>query len=160
MADKKKFYVVWQGHNPGIYDNWDKCQQQIKNYPNAKYKSFGSREEADIAFGGNFAEHIQFKSPTKPGTASSSTREPQLSPLVQASSGIASVWTPHAPVTPACWNTKAWTPAPRRRYFTKNTRSARTISASSSPSFMRWPCSTGRARTHPSTRTPALLWAG
>ncbi len=69
MADKKKFYVVWQGHNPGIYDNWDKCQQQIKNYPNAKYKSFGSREEADIAFGGNYAEHIQFKAPSKPGTS-------------------------------------------------------------------------------------------
>lgn len=80
MADKKKFYVVWQGHNPGIYDNWDKCQQQIKNYPNAKYKSFGSREEADIAFGGNFAEHIQFKSPTKPGTASSSTKGTSTKP--------------------------------------------------------------------------------
>lgn len=74
MADKKKFYVVWQGHNPGIYDNWDKCQQQIKNYPNAKYKSFGSREEADIAFGGNYAEHIQFKAPTKPGSAPSNPR--------------------------------------------------------------------------------------
>ncbi|MCC6723531.1 MAG: ribonuclease H family protein [Saprospiraceae bacterium] len=67
MADKKKYYVVWQGHNPGIYDSWDKCQQQIKNYPNAKYKSFGSREEADIAFGGNYAQHIQFKAPSKPG---------------------------------------------------------------------------------------------
>ena len=69
MADKKKYYVVWQGVNPGVYDNWDKCQQQIKGYPQAKYKSFGSREEAEAAYNGNFAQHIQFKSPTRPGTS-------------------------------------------------------------------------------------------
>lgn len=70
MADKKKYYVVWQGVTPGVYDSWDKCQQQIKGYPQAKYKSFGSREEAEAAYGGNFAQHIQFKSPTRPGTGS------------------------------------------------------------------------------------------
>ncbi len=72
MADKKKYYVVWQGVNPGVYDSWDKCQQQIKGYPQAKYKSFGSREEAEAAYGGNFAQHIQFKSPSRPGTSSNS----------------------------------------------------------------------------------------
>ena len=70
MADKKKYYVVWQGVTPGVYDSWDKCQQQIKGYPQAKYKSFGSREEAEAAYDGNFAQHIQFKSPTRPGTGS------------------------------------------------------------------------------------------
>ncbi|MBI5914394.1 MAG: ribonuclease H family protein [Bacteroidetes bacterium] len=65
MSEKKKFYVVWQGMNPGVYDSWDQCQLQIKGYPQAKYKSFGSREEAEAAFQGNFSQHIQFKSPTK-----------------------------------------------------------------------------------------------
>ena len=87
MADKKKYYVVWQGVNPGVYDSWDKCQQQIKGYPQAKYKSFGSREEAEAAYGGNFAQHIQFKSPTRPGAGSpkSAIRNPQ-------SIGTASAW--------------------------------------------------------------------
>ncbi len=47
---KKKYYVVWVGQKPGIYENWDDCRQQIKNYPNAKYKSFENSEEAVKAF--------------------------------------------------------------------------------------------------------------
>lgn len=49
MEKKKKYYVVWEGHLPGIYDDWGKCQQQIKGYPNAKFKSFSSRELASLA---------------------------------------------------------------------------------------------------------------
>jgi ribonuclease HI len=47
---KKKFYVVWKGQNPGVYDNWTDCQLQIKGYPGAVYKSFGSRAEAEAAY--------------------------------------------------------------------------------------------------------------
>lgn len=61
---KQKYYVVWQGHEPGIYDNWTKCQLQIKNYPGAKYKSFGSRAEAEAAFSGNYEDVIQRKQKT------------------------------------------------------------------------------------------------
>ena len=61
MAKKKqKYYVVWQGNNPGIYDNWTSCQQQINGYPNAMYKSFKSRAEAEAAFHGNVSEHVDF----------------------------------------------------------------------------------------------------
>ncbi len=67
MAKKKKFYVVWEGHEPGIYNSWTECQQQIKGYPNAKYKAFGSREEAEAAFHGNYFEFMGGgKSSTKP----------------------------------------------------------------------------------------------
>lgn len=45
-----KFYVVWAGHNPGVYDNWDDCKEQVKDYPNARYKSFPSSEAAAEAF--------------------------------------------------------------------------------------------------------------
>jgi len=55
MGKKKKYYVVWQGHTPGIYDNWADCQQQVKNYPDAKYKSFSSLEEAEDAYVGGFS---------------------------------------------------------------------------------------------------------
>lgn len=53
---KQKYYVVWQGHNPGIYNSWPECQNQIKNFPNAKYKSFENREEAEKAYYSDFRE--------------------------------------------------------------------------------------------------------
>jgi ribonuclease HI len=47
---KVKYYVVWDGVEPGVYDSWTKCQQQINGYPNAKYKSYKSKAEADKAY--------------------------------------------------------------------------------------------------------------
>jgi ribonuclease HI len=47
---KQKYYVVWQGHTPGIYSSWDTCSAQVKNFPNAVYKSFPTKEEAQEAF--------------------------------------------------------------------------------------------------------------
>ncbi len=58
MAKKKKFYVVWDGHQPGVYDSWTNCQLQIKGFPNAKYKSFTSKAEAEEAYNGNYYEHV------------------------------------------------------------------------------------------------------
>ena len=46
---KKKFYVVWKGVTPGMYDSWTACQLQIKGYKGALYKSFDTREEAEKA---------------------------------------------------------------------------------------------------------------
>ena len=36
---KNKFYVVWKGLNPGIYDNWAECKAQVDGQEGAKYKS-------------------------------------------------------------------------------------------------------------------------
>nr|WP_320057210.1 ribonuclease H family protein [uncultured Bacteroides sp.] len=47
---KQKFYVVWDGVTPGIYDSWNDCLLQTKGYESAKYKSFDTREEAEQAF--------------------------------------------------------------------------------------------------------------
>jgi len=55
---KKKYYVVWEGVNPGIYTSWADCQQQIKGYPNARYKSFTSEAAAMDAYGGAAADFI------------------------------------------------------------------------------------------------------
>ncbi len=51
---KKKFYVVWKGLKPGIYDNWDSCKKQVTGFEGAQYKSFASHEEAQQAFGNPF----------------------------------------------------------------------------------------------------------
>jgi len=55
---KKKYYVVWQGHEPGIYDNWTECQRQIKNYPDARYKAFSSLAAAEEAYGDDYRSHM------------------------------------------------------------------------------------------------------
>ncbi|MDR2087676.1 MAG: ribonuclease H family protein [Dysgonamonadaceae bacterium] len=47
---KKKWYVVWKGVEPGIYDTWTDCKRQINGFEGALYKSFGSPEEAKEAF--------------------------------------------------------------------------------------------------------------
>ena len=41
-----KFYAVRKGRNPGIYLTWPDCQQQVKNFSCAQFKSFPSYEEA------------------------------------------------------------------------------------------------------------------
>jgi ribonuclease HI len=50
MAQKRKFYVVWEGRQPGIYDNWQDASDQILNFPGAKYRSYSSIEAATEAF--------------------------------------------------------------------------------------------------------------
>lgn len=61
MAKKQKYYVVWDGHEPGIYNTWEQCQIQIKNYPGAKYKSFKTLTEAEEAYHSNYGDYIGSK---------------------------------------------------------------------------------------------------
>ena len=50
-AKKKKYYVVWLGHEPGVYSDWASCQKQTAGYPGAKYKSFSTKDAAEKAYG-------------------------------------------------------------------------------------------------------------
>lgn len=47
---KRKFYVVWKGVTPGVYSSWAECEAQVKNFPNASYRSFDTEAEAVRAF--------------------------------------------------------------------------------------------------------------
>ncbi|SFK29240.1 viroplasmin family protein [Proteiniphilum acetatigenes] len=69
---KKKFYVVWKGVKPGIYNSWDDCKAQVSGFENALYKSFSTLEEAEKAFSGNPWKSLQPQQRKKPasGTAS------------------------------------------------------------------------------------------
>ena len=49
MAKKQKFYVVWQGKQPGIYTDWEQCKAQVAGVQGAQYKSFDSMAEAEAA---------------------------------------------------------------------------------------------------------------
>ena len=49
MAKKQKYYVVWQGKQPGIYTSWDECKKQVQGVQGAQYKSFDTLAEAEAA---------------------------------------------------------------------------------------------------------------
>ena len=58
MARGNKWYVVWEGTIPGICDSWEECKARVMNYPNAKYKSYNSQEDAIRAYRGNPADEM------------------------------------------------------------------------------------------------------
>ena len=43
---KNKFFVVWEGKEPGIYRSWEECKRQIHGYGGAIYKGFATEAEA------------------------------------------------------------------------------------------------------------------
>ena len=55
---KKKYYTVWKGHHVGVFESWDDCKAQIKNFQGAQYKSFASFETAKTALKGNYKDYI------------------------------------------------------------------------------------------------------
>ena len=56
---KEKFYVVWKGHNPGIYLSWSDCQNEVKNVKGALYRSYKNLEEAKVAFSLGYKKSIK-----------------------------------------------------------------------------------------------------
>lgn len=50
MTARSKYYVVWKGRKPGIYDAWTACQQQVDGVADASFKSFDTIEEACEAY--------------------------------------------------------------------------------------------------------------
>ena len=55
---KKKYYAVWKGHHIGIFESWDDCKAQIKDFQGAQYKSFLTFEAAKSALKDNYKDHI------------------------------------------------------------------------------------------------------
>lgn len=55
---KKKYYTVWRGHHTGVFESWDDCKAQIKDFQGAQYKSFDTFEAAKKALKGNYKDYI------------------------------------------------------------------------------------------------------
>ncbi|WP_277296805.1 viroplasmin family protein [Succinatimonas hippei] len=47
-----KYYAVRKGNNTGIFNTWDECKASIYKYPQADYKSFHTKEEAEAYLSG------------------------------------------------------------------------------------------------------------
>ena len=56
---KNKYYVVWKGITPGVYDNWGECKAQVDGQGGAKYKSFETKEEATKAFEKGYEHYLK-----------------------------------------------------------------------------------------------------
>ncbi|MDE5807580.1 MAG: ribonuclease H family protein [Muribaculaceae bacterium] len=50
MNYSKRFYVVWKGREPGVYDDFNDAMAQVDDYPGALFKSYASSAEAAEAF--------------------------------------------------------------------------------------------------------------
>jgi ribonuclease HI len=46
---KNKFFVVWEGKEPGIYSSWEDCKRQVNGFEGALYKGFTTEAEARTA---------------------------------------------------------------------------------------------------------------
>jgi len=55
---KKKFYVIWNGHQTGVFTSWNICKKHITNFKGAQYKSFVSKTDAEKAFKGNYFDYV------------------------------------------------------------------------------------------------------
>ncbi len=55
---KEKYYVVWKGVQPGVYQTWKECNMQIKGFEGAIFKSFPNEQSAHFAFNDKYSNYI------------------------------------------------------------------------------------------------------
>jgi len=57
----RKYYVVWKGRKPGIYDKWEECRKQVEGFAEARYIGVETLEEATAALKGNPQDYYNRK---------------------------------------------------------------------------------------------------
>ncbi|PPK85587.1 ribonuclease HI [Neolewinella xylanilytica] len=87
---KKKYYVVWMGHRPGVYTDWESAKQQIEGYKGAKYKGFPDPAQAEAAFRKGFGSYLQksIGTGTKKGSGSRGSSFPSTDKIVGKSISV------------------------------------------------------------------------
>ena len=76
---KNKFYVVWKGRYPGVYDSWEVCKKEIEGFAGALYKGFPDKASAEAAFANGFAG---FEKKATPQVDLTNVSEKPVSPAV------------------------------------------------------------------------------
>lgn len=64
-SSKAKYYVVWEGTEPGIYTSWEACKEAVEGFGGAKYKAFKSEAEAEEAFEMGYEAHTKSTTPAE-----------------------------------------------------------------------------------------------
>ena len=60
---KTSYYAVKNGKNPGVYTTWSDCEAQVKGFPGAMYKKFGTKDEAEEYVSGKQADSSERSEP-------------------------------------------------------------------------------------------------
>ncbi|XP_058077615.1 uncharacterized protein LOC131226001 [Magnolia sinica] len=55
---KRRFYVVFKGRTPGIYETWEECNAQVRGFSGCRHKSFTVYEDAMLAWNQHKASAI------------------------------------------------------------------------------------------------------
>ena len=69
-SENRKYYVVWEGRTPGIYDSWEECRMAVEGCAGAKYKAYSNLHDATEAYRGNPDEQLAFARELKKRMAS------------------------------------------------------------------------------------------
>ena len=79
---KRKYYVVWKGNTPGVYDNWEECKKAVEGFQGALYKGFADKASAEAAFAEGFTGFDKTASNKSPLTSNLSPLTSPLSPAI------------------------------------------------------------------------------
>ena len=113
---KFKYYVVWEGFAPGIYESWEECRLQVENFKGAKYKSFDSKEAAIRAFRGNPEEHLFILNRVAEAIAHPELTKPRQTQTPMAPQWIVDSLAVDAAEIPEIWNIEVSTYAQDKNY--------------------------------------------
>lgn len=58
-----KFYAVKSGRKTGIFKTWDECQEQVKGFSGAEFKSFHTEDDANVWLYGGIPDGLALKKP-------------------------------------------------------------------------------------------------
>ncbi|MCQ2303160.1 MAG: ribonuclease H family protein [Bacteroidales bacterium] len=73
---KNKYYVVWKGRHPGVFDDWDACKKEIIGCKGALYKGFPDLKSADEAFRMGYEAYRKANPMQKPEVTIQSGEQP------------------------------------------------------------------------------------
>jgi ribonuclease HI len=71
---KNKYFVVWEGKEPGIYRSWEECKRQIHGFGGAIYKGFATEAEAKEAMASPCWDYIGKNAKAKKPIAEETTK--------------------------------------------------------------------------------------
>ncbi|MCJ8320786.1 MAG: ribonuclease H family protein [Colwellia sp.] len=72
----KKYYVVWKGIKPGIYDSWPAAKSQTDGRADAQFMGFPSKPEAEAAYQSTYTKALMSRSLNKSPSANSYSSKP------------------------------------------------------------------------------------
>lgn len=87
MSKPQKYYVVWRGRQPGIYESWAQAAAQVNGFAGAQYKHFDTRAAAVQAFRRPYEDYVKTgaSAPAAASPRNKPARRPDIPPPITPS---------------------------------------------------------------------------